>query len=421
MPITFGRFTDAFKPKAKSDYWSKCEKLFEQKMYMDSYDVFFNYLKDDTINNVSWKTEDSLISFELQQGSKTIHGSINENKITAQTDIAEFEKLSVAFMRRLMEMNYTLYYTRYALKDNGIYLKFNSGVQDGSPRKLYYALKELAIRADKQDDLLLDDFSVLKPADTGGIEQIPAEEKEIKYNFFRTWIEDTIKRVSELNEDSFSGAISYLLLDLLYRIDYLMIPEGTLMNDLEKMSWHYFIKDNKPFPEKNRKMKEDFQKLLEKPKGVILEDLYRTKSTFGIVNPAVHEAVIGAINSNIGNVKWYIDNGYEDLAVILYEYIAGHCLFSYGLAKPTIKLFGFQYRITRPDYFNALGFKEKYYDAAAKKFEEQAIKDKINEIIKEGTEQFPELKFNVDNLKFDSLPDFLKSYITEIQNLNYSN
>ena len=198
MPITFGRFTDAFKPKAKSDFWSKSEKLFEEKNYMDSYDAFFNYLKDDSINNVSWKRENNHIAFEFEQGTKTIHGSINENKITAQTDIAEFEKLSVAFMRRLMEMNYSLYYTRFALKDNGIYLKFDSGVADGHPRKLYYALKELAIRADKQDDLLLDDFSMLKPADNSGIEEIPAEEKEIKYEFFRKWMEDTVKRASEL-------------------------------------------------------------------------------------------------------------------------------------------------------------------------------------------------------------------------------
>ena len=86
MTITFGRYTDAFKPKAKTDSWAKSEKLFEQKQYMDSYDAFFNYLKDDALNNVSWKRENNHISFEFQQGSKTVHGSIDENKITAHID-----------------------------------------------------------------------------------------------------------------------------------------------------------------------------------------------------------------------------------------------------------------------------------------------------------------------------------------------
>ena len=62
----------------------------------------------------------------------------------------------------------------------------------------------------------------------------------------------------------------------------------------------------------------------------------------------------------------------------------------------------------------------KYYDTASRKFEEQAIKDKINDIIKEGTEQYPELKLDTNNLKFDNIVSFLRSYITEIQNLNYN-
>ena len=198
------------------------------------------------------------------------------------------------------------------------------------------------------------------------------------------------------------------------------MPEGSLENELEKISWGYFTKDNKPFEEKNRAIKEAFEKLLVKPKDEILKSLYRTKATFGVANPAPHNAVVDAINSNINNVKWYVDNDYEDVAWIIFEYIAGYSLFSYGLPKPDIKLFHLLYNITQQDYFTALGLKEKYYDTSSKKFEEGAIKDKVNEIIKEGTEQFPELKFSTDNLKFDNMVSFLRSYITEIQNLNFN-
>jgi hypothetical protein len=420
MTITFGRFTDAFKPKAKIDFWNKAEKLFNEKKYPESHDAFFIYLKDDSINNLSWERENNHFDFRLQQGSKTIRGSIGEQKIDAEARIAQFDKLSVSFMRRLMEMNYSLYYTRFAMKDDDIYIKFDSGVEDGHPRKLYYALKELSLRADKQDDLLVDEFSALKPVDITGEEEISAEEKEIKYTYYKNWIEGALKRIGELKEESFSGAKSYLLLDLLYKIDYLIVPEGSLENELEKISWSYFTKNNKPFEEKNRVLKEAFEKLLAKPKEEFLKSLYRTKATFGIANPAPHPAVVDAVKSNINNVKWYVDNNYEDIAWIIFEYIAGYSLFSYGLPKPDIKLFHLLYNITQQDYFTALGFKEKYYDGSKKKFEEQAIKDKINEIIKEGTEQFPELKFNTDNLKFDNVVSFLRSYITEIQNLNFN-
>jgi hypothetical protein len=420
MAPVFGRFSDSFKPKVKINSWNDSEKFFEEKKYFDSYAAFFTYLNDDSLNNVVYTRDNAHIDFHFYQGSKIVKGTINENKITAEVPVAEFEKLSVAFMRRLMEMNYTLYYTRFALKDNRIVIKFDSSVHDGSPRKLYYALKELAIRADKQDDILIDDFAMLKPAEFM-VEQLSGNEKEIKFKYFTKWITGVIKRISELKEDTFAGGISYLLLNLLYKIDYLITPEGSLMNDLEKISQTYFARDNKPFEEKNRNMKQEFNKLLERPKEKILEDLYKVKSTFGIANPGAHQQVIDVFNSNLNNVKWYVENRYEDIAVTIYEYIAGYCLFAFGLAKPTVKLFDLIYNILEQDYYNEMGVPEKYYDKANNKFDEPLVKNKINEIIKSGLEQFPELKFNTDNLKFDSLHNFLRTYLAEIQLLNFNN
>jgi hypothetical protein len=419
MPITFGRYTDAFKPKAKLEFWNSSEKLYDEKKYFDSYIAFLNYLKDDRIGNVDFSKSNGRIDFKIYQGSKLIYGSIDEKRITAESKVAGYEKISIPFMRRLMEMNYTLYYTRFALKDNDIYIKFDSSIPDGSPRKLYYALKELAVRADKQDDILTDSFSVLKPVDLS-IQEIPQQEKEIKYKYFRKWIEETLKRVSELKEDSFSGAISYLLLNLIYKIDYLIAPEGTLMNDIEKMSFGYFARDNKPFIEKNNTLKQEVQKLLEKPKEKVFEDLYRTRSTFGIANPAPHQAIVDTFNSNINNVKWYVDNNYEDIAAAIFEYMAGFLLFSYGMAKPDAKLFHLLIYILNDDYFSELGFMEKFYDPISKKFEEQKVKDRISDIIEEGKEEFPGLKFNTDNLKFDTMVNFLRSFVAEMQGLDFN-
>lgn len=420
--MTFGRYTDSFKSKEKLDFWNESEKLFTNKQYFDSYVTFFKYLGDDEMDNLSFTRQDDSINFQFFQGSKLITGSINDNKITAESHIADYEKLAVAFMRRLMENNYSLYYTRFAFKDNSIYLKFNSSVLDGSPRKLYYALRELATRSDKQDDTLVNDFPVLKKADVHIIE-LPDAEKEIKYKYFQKWIGDAIKRVSELNDETFSGAISYLLLDIIYKIDYLIMPQGMTTNDLEKIHYAYFARDNRPFPAKNKDMRDAFQKLLDKPKEKVMADIYGVKSTFGVANPAPHQAVIDVFNNNLGNVKWYIENKHDDLAVNIYEYIAGFCLFSYGLPKPDIRLFDLLLNITVQDYYNEMGLPEKYYDWGAKKFDESGInliKNKIDGIIKEGTELFPDLKFDTTKLKFDSLLNFLRSYLAEIQNLNFN-
>jgi hypothetical protein len=419
MTVNLGRYTDSFKPKEKTDIWTQCEKLFDDKKYSDSYMKFFYYLKDESQDNLSAERNDSVINFQFFQGSKLIKGSIDDKHITAESKIAEFEKPGVAFMRRLMEMNFSLYYSRFAIKDNFIYIKFDSSVLDGSPRKLYFALKELATRADKQDEILLKDFAILKHAEESIID-IPVAEKEIKYRYFQKWIVDALKRATELKEDSFSGGISYLVLNALYKIDYLLVPQGYLMNEFEKIHYTYFARDNKPFTEKNRVMQDEVKKLLEIPKDEILENFYVVKATFGIANPAPHPAVIDVINNNINNVKWYIENKYEDIAVVIYEYIAGYSLFNYGLTKPDNALLRFVLNITTQDYFNEIGFTEKYYDGETKKFNEELVKNKIDGIIKEGNAQFPELKFTSDNLKFDSMTAFLRSYYNEIVNLNFN-
>ena len=62
-------------------------------------------------------------------------------------------------MRRLVESNYVLEYSRYGLDDDdNLVIKFDTSALDASPYKLYYALKEVAANADKQDDLLLDEI-----------------------------------------------------------------------------------------------------------------------------------------------------------------------------------------------------------------------------------------------------------------------
>ena len=80
--ITFGRFSDSFKDKPKVDAWNTSERLFLEKQYTDSYEAFFNYLRDDDIGNVNFKKEVDKITFELLPGSKMIHGAIENGKVT---------------------------------------------------------------------------------------------------------------------------------------------------------------------------------------------------------------------------------------------------------------------------------------------------------------------------------------------------
>ncbi len=105
-------------------------------------------------------------------------------------------------------------------------MRFDTELSTATPNKLYYGLKELATKADKQDDLLLSEFGFLQPVDTDHINQLPEQEKEVKYDFLQKWIRSTLEYIETLDPEKFSGGISYLLLTLVFRIDYLISPEG---------------------------------------------------------------------------------------------------------------------------------------------------------------------------------------------------
>jgi hypothetical protein len=421
MELTFGRYTDSFKSKEKLNFWNESIKLFESGKFLDAYNLFFMYLCDDKISNVTVTKGGNFIDVSLIQGSKLVKAHITQEKVTAEAELAMFDKVSIPVMRRLLEMNYSLYYSRFAIKENGIYLRFDSRTEDCPPGKMYFALKETATKADKMDDLLLDEFSVLHPIDESITEQLPEEQKEIKYKYFIKWISGTLNRIKELNENKFEGAISYMLLNLIYKIDFLIVPEGKILNELEILNGIYWGSEGRPLVEINTEIKSGFEKLLAKPKENVTKEFYKVKATFGVNAPAYHQSVVNTINDNLKNPKNYTENGYEDIAKVIFEYIVNHCLYTYGLSQPTLKLFRMYSMIYNAEYFSELGFKENYYNPDTKMLNGELIKKTITEIIEEGRHQFPQLSFDLSKINFASINEFTNSFLTEILNLNFEN
>ena len=182
--VSFGRYSDSYKDAKQYDSWDKALNLFEKEQYIASYLEFFNYLRDDFEDNVIWKVENGKIHFEVFQGSKKATGIADIEKVTIEAKVAQTEILNIGFMRRLMERNFSLRYSRFALDpDNNISIRFDTYILDGSPYKLYYALKELATNADKLDDILIDEFRMLNPVDTIHLINLPLQEKEVKYKY----------------------------------------------------------------------------------------------------------------------------------------------------------------------------------------------------------------------------------------------
>jgi hypothetical protein len=416
--IVFGRYSDNNKPVEKVEKWNQAEVLFKEKKYAESLEAFFEYLCDEYAENVKHERQGNEGKFFFYQGSKIVRGFYNSEMLEAEVSLASMPQPSVPVMRRLLEMNFALYYTRYAITEDRLCMMFDSDIETANPSKLYYGLKEMAVKADKQDDLLVQDFTSLLPVDTEHIIQIPESEKEIKYKYMQIWIKETLDLIENVDADKFSGGIAYLLLALAYRIDYLIIPEGKLLLNIEKIVEIYFKKDDRPVSEKNQDMIEEFMKLQARTKSDIFPYLFRSRHTFSIVMPQNHKTIADAIYNANQNISWYRDNRRNDIAARISEYGFAYCQYSYSLPRPVSDFFQLFMMVNYPDYFTELGFKYVYYKRETNEFNKEQIMTTIHEIEDTWRSKYPEMKIREDKLKFDDLTSFNQTFTGEIEFLN---
>jgi hypothetical protein len=417
--IPFGRYSDNNKPTAKVDRWNEAETLFKEKKVHESIAAFFDYLRDEAIENVQHQpgADGKRGSFQFYQGSKIIRGQYDEAAFSASVPLAEMPQPSVPVMRRLLEMNFTLYYSRYALHENRLEMLFNSDIRTTNPSKLYYGLKELASKADKQDDLLVQDFASLLPVETDHVQAIPDAEKEVKYKWLQHWIKETLDLVETVDADKYSGGIAYLLLALAYRIDFCVVPEGKLLLHIEKIVDIYFRKDDRPVTEKNQDMIEEFGKLQARTREEVFPYLFRSKYTFSIVLPQAHKTISDAIYNANQNIGWYRDNKHTAIAAKISEYGFAYCQYSYSLPRPLTEFFQLFLMVNYPDFFRELGFRITYIDAAGVLHAEE-IGKAIRAIEEAWKSKYPDMAMRPDKVKYDTLLAFNQSFTGEIEFLN---
>jgi len=275
----------------------------------------------------------------------------------------------------------------------------------------------MATKADKMDDLLIEEFEILHHTDDSLIKEITVSEKEVKYEFIKRNISEVIQEIDtgSIKQEKYPGAIAYLLLNLGYKIDYLVIPEGYLMETLERIHRLYFSKDGKNNLQKNIVLYKEFKSLLARPKESYFKEMYRVTNTFGITKPASHDRVISFIDGELHHMDWYRENGHEAIAKAIPGYIVGYCLFQFAVPKPIRALFHLYYQVTEAAYFKDLGFQYKFVDEN-NELNKRTIKKAIRRITENNKIQFPRFNPDTSDLDYSSLLAFAKSFLLMIRN-----
>ncbi len=414
----FGRFTDANKTKSQYEAWDKSVSHFENRDYQAALEEFIHYIQNFSGNNI---IKENISSYIIFQGSKSILLSTKNGQLSASCKVATTDQLHIGFMRRLLDLNYELKYVRYALTpDNVVTLLFETSLEDASPYKLYFALKELAIHADKQDDLLIHEFEFLKPIHSGKIEIPEQEELNQKFQFFISKIETALTQYEsgKLKAEQYPSAGAYVLLALLYKLDYLVRPEGKLMDRLEQMHKAYFGQNQKNILQRLKQFKDDLTQLRRLQEPEVKKDLYHSVFTFGFTSPANISASFELIDREMRNIQWYTDNQYDEYIIAILEYAIGLSLFNFALPEVIKELFTIVYRITESDYFDHIKGYDKLVNINGLP-DKSTIRQELYRIEKKYKNEYPAMVMDVKVLKYENIGVFLVSYILMIRQIQF--
>ncbi|MDZ4707422.1 MAG: hypothetical protein SH818_03380 [Saprospiraceae bacterium] len=413
----FGRYTDAYKSPAQYEAWDRAIENFEKQEYKNALLDFVEYIKGSEPANVLMHDE-KLVHFDIWQGSKTIEVRLKNGIVFVECRIASTTQMNIGFMRRLLDLNYELKYVRYGLTDeNVIILLFDTLLSDASPYKLYFALKEMAIHADKQDDLLIHEFAFLSPILSGKI--VPATQNEIihKTTYFMRWIDQALQLVDHgrLKIEQYPAANGYIMLALIYKLDYLIRPEGALVDRVEQIHKNYFAQDQKNLQHKLKHMRQELAKLRQLNKDEIAREIYHTVSTFGITTPASPSALNELMDREFHALQWYLDHDYTDYAQAIVEYIAGISLFNYALPLPAKDLLHLLFRATEWAFCTGIrGFTSIVHKGLP---DRGAIRVELVRLEKLHQKNYPALVLDHKLLKYDSILAFSYSLLRMIRTL----
>ncbi|OHD96974.1 MAG: hypothetical protein A3E21_07325 [Sulfurimonas sp. RIFCSPHIGHO2_12_FULL_36_9] len=418
----FGRGVNANLSKDEEDFFNISYEAFEAKDILNAYDYFFksilNYSNEISNKNILFTKTDEKLNFEIFQGSARIIGTITKENLYAEAIITKKSSANVALKRLILERNYELTYTYYFSDDEYIKLKLSIDNITMSPQKVFFPLREIALNADFDKEYIKSEFPEIAIEDIVHLKPLDESELRIKYDFLHKWIDEITAKISTLPSNDNAGMQSFILLYLIFKMDYLIVPKFSIFQKSSKKVQEYFSDENLTVEAKNEELRNYINELGKIDFEEFKTNFYDAKYTFNPTEKASNEEIDIFITESLAKIRWYKNNRYHQIIPTMYKYIALYLLYNYGLHPVTKALLHTLVEIQNPDFFKALGY-NTLYDVDNATFAKRAIVSKIDDIISPYQNRFKLLKPFGDKLNFTSLNEFSNSFYLQLKNLNY--
>ncbi len=418
----FGRGTNASLSPDEENLFNKSYEAFEKKDILDAYEYFFksliNFNNDVSNENILLSRDKDELNFTIYQGSAKVTGTITKEHFNAQVIVVKKANASVALKRYILERNYQLTYAYYFSDETYIKLKLFYDNLTMSPQKIFFPIRELALNADFDKEHIKSEFTDVTLEDIEHLKPLDDNELKIKYNSLHEWIDELDAKVQTLPSNDNAGMRAFLYLNILFKIDYLLVPKYKIYQKISKKVQEYFGDENPSIESKNEELRAFIEKLKNMSFEEFSSNLYNAKYTFNPTEKTSFEEMSNFITESLTKIRWYKNNRYNLIIPTIYKYIAFYTLYNYGLNQVTKELFHTLVEIQNQAFFTQLEY-PSLYDDENQNFSKRSIVSKIEDIITPHQERFKLLEPFGDELNFTSMNEFSNSFYLQIINLNF--
>ena len=401
-------------------HWDNAVAFFENEKYLASFKSILQFLHGKN-PSVSYAENGHRLQFSMLHGSKIIFGHSNAKKFTAYAQIVSVESLPSEVAKTLLEINHHLEYCSYSIdKDQCIMLRFEFCVEDASPYKIYNGLQELVFEADRQDDVLGNQYPELHPINTYHVGAVSSKIARTKYDFIKAQIMDVEHDLQQLDaiKTTLPGAISYVLLDFFYSIDYLIKPQGKLMEHIRDVHETFFSVNTMNVIQKNDALLQTLREIKDIDFDSFKRELYETYADFDQVNSFEPYSIQDVVKAQIKDLEWYKNNGYDVVSASICGFIIGYSFYTLSLTPSLKSLLHTFYMVRYTHFFGELGYHTSSYIDKGNKLKLSYIKNHIKHgFINEKNGW----TVNVKKLKSQEIDRFYIDYVDMLAEMNFIN
>lgn len=413
--IKFGRFAEPEETDEMAAVRNAADKLYKEGDFLGAYVSFFEYMRmqGGPAVEIVFNEDTQMLHFDIIQGSKIVKGAITAGEVFTWADIATFDTLDVALMRSLLTQNTNFAYCKFAVYDNIISLMQRCPIKDMSPGAFNEMLSEIALTSDSVDDVLVEQFPSLHPINTENIITLPQSEVDAKIKFIRQWIGNAQQQVLTTADDATK---TYIILNTIFKILYLISPEGSLLHHFRQIYSIYangYNPEERNSPEINHKMLAEFDEILKKTDEELGVSIYKVRAVFPEISYMSFAEMAESFNTHFRLIDTCIDSGRFDLVTTMCEYTAGLNHVHHGMPAAAQELLLIFWRVLNQDYFDALGFDDEFVNTNTETPAAIKISHEIDATIKKYSKVYPSLTFNTANLDFGTLAGFAYTFLKE--------